>query len=100
MERQTPRYPRSDGRQREGVSTFNFVLDGKEVYGNYHHLDLEEAKASGRFNASELKMIEWNNRVVSLVEDFFTLVQSAQQNQLGPAVNPQNSIISDPRPVI
>jgi len=79
--------PEATGINENGVSTFNFVLDGQEVYGNYHHLDLDEAKASGRFNASELKMIEWNNRVVSLVEDFFTLVQSLNTNQLGPALN-------------
>jgi len=79
--------PEATGVNENGVSTFNFVLDGQEVYGNYHHLDLDEAKASGRFNAPELKMIEWNNRVVALVEDFFVLVQGLNTNVLAPAIN-------------
>src|SRR5574344_446182 len=54
--------PEATGVNENGVSTFNFVLDGQEVYGNYHHLDLEEAKASGRFNAAELKMIQRKQR--------------------------------------
>jgi hypothetical protein len=79
--------PEATGVNENGVSTFNFVLDGQEVYGNYHRLDLDEAKSSGQFDASQLKMIEWNNRVVNLVEDFFTLVQSLNTNQLAPAIN-------------
>jgi len=79
--------PVATGLNEQGVSTFNLVLDGKEVYGNYHLNNLEEAKASGHFNANELKMIEWNNRVVALVEDFFSLVQSLNKTSIGPANN-------------
>jgi hypothetical protein len=79
--------PVATGLNEQGVSTFNLVIEGKEVYGNYHLNNLEEAKASGRFNANELKMIDWNNRVVALVEDFFNLVQSLNKNLIAPATN-------------
>ena len=78
--------PVATGVNENGVSTFTLVLDGQEVYGNYHRLDLEKAKSSGEFNPSELKMIEWNNRVVLLVEDFFLLIQGLNPNRLAPAV--------------
>jgi hypothetical protein len=77
--------PEATGVNEEGVSTFNLVIEGKEVYGNYHKNDLTEAKASGQFTSSEIKMIEWNNRIVKLLEDFFVLVQSLNKNMLASA---------------
>jgi hypothetical protein len=88
--------PTATGVNEDGLSSFNLVFEGKEIYGSYVYHDLEEAKASGKFNKNELKMIDWNNRIVKMLEAFFALVKSLNSSLL--QVAPQAPELFDLRP--
>jgi len=90
--------PSATGVNEEGLSSFNLVFEGKEIYGSYVYHDLDEAKATGKFGKNELKMIDWNNRIVKMLEAFFVLVKSLNSSLLAPAVKAQELFDLRPAP--
>lgn len=64
-------------------SSFTLSLSGKMIYGSYHKMDVLKPIEGAEKNEDIYKRLQWDNRVVELVEGFLKIVQGIAPTDLG-----------------
>lgn len=64
-------------------SSFTLSLAGHLVYGSYHKMNALKPVEGAEENPEAYKKLQWNNRVVELVEGFLALIQGVAPTDLG-----------------
>jgi hypothetical protein len=63
-------------------SSFTFCLNGTAIYGSYHRIDLLRRVEGGDKDPTLWKIMEWDNKVVDFVEDFFKMVKTFDNSKM------------------
>jgi hypothetical protein len=64
-------------------SSFTLSLAGKMVYGSYHKMNTLKPVEGAENDPEIYKKLQWDNRVVELVEGFLALIQAVAPSDLG-----------------